>query len=56
MFRKIQDYIEGPQALVCVQIDEVESLTHAQQLSLAGTEPSDLLRVVNALLAQTDQI
>jgi hypothetical protein len=25
-------------------------------LSLAGTEPSDLLRVVNALLAQTDQI
>jgi len=56
MFTKIQDYIEDPQALVCVLIDEVESLTHARQSSLAGTEPSDSLRVVNALLTQIDQI
>jgi SpoVK/Ycf46/Vps4 family AAA+-type ATPase len=56
MFTKIQDYIQGAQALVCVLIDEVESLTHAQQSALAGTEPSDPLRVVNALLTQIDQI
>lgn len=56
MFTKIQEYIEDPQALVCVLIDEVESLTHARQSALAGTEPSDSLRVVNAVLTQIDQI
>jgi len=56
MFTKIQDYIEDPQALVCVLIDEVESLTHARQSSLAGTDPSDSLRAVNAVLTQIDQI
>jgi hypothetical protein len=45
IFTKIQDYeyIEDPQALLCVLIDEVESLTLARQSSLAGTEPSDSL-------------
>jgi len=56
MFTKIQDYIEDPQALVCVLIDEVESLTHARQSSLADTEPSDSLSMVNTLPKQTDQI
>lgn len=56
MFTKIQEYIEDPQALVCVLIDEVESLTHARQSALAGTEPSDSIRVVNAVLTQIDQI
>jgi SpoVK/Ycf46/Vps4 family AAA+-type ATPase len=56
MFTKMQDYIEDPQALVCVLIDEVESLTRARRSSLAGIEPSDSLRVVNALLTQIDQI
>ena len=56
MFTKIQEYIEDPHALVCLLIDEVESLTHARQMSLAGTEPSDSLRVVNAVLTQIDQI
>ncbi|KAJ9588802.1 hypothetical protein L9F63_017913 [Diploptera punctata] len=56
MFAKIHEYIEDPQALVCLLIDEVESLTHARQMSLAGTEPSDSLRVVNAVLTQIDQI
>jgi hypothetical protein len=41
MFTKVQDYIENPEALACVLIDEVESLRHARQSSLAGTEPSD---------------
>jgi len=56
MFTKIQDNIEDPQALLCVLTDEVESLTCAWQSSLAGTETSDSLRLVNALLTQTDQI
>jgi len=56
MFTKIQDYIEDLQALLCVLTDEMESLTHAQQSSLAGTEPSNLLRLVNVLLTQIDQI
>ena len=56
IFTKIQDCIEDPQALVCVLSDEVESVTNAWQSSLAGTEPSDSLSVVNALLKQIDQI
>ncbi|XP_049815219.1 pachytene checkpoint protein 2 homolog [Schistocerca nitens] len=56
MFSKIQEYIENPNALVCVLIDEVESLTHARKSALAGTEPSDSIRVVNAVLTQIDQI
>jgi SpoVK/Ycf46/Vps4 family AAA+-type ATPase len=56
MFTKIKEYVEDPQALVCILIDEVESLTHARQSALAGTEPSDSLRVVNAVLTQLDQI
>jgi SpoVK/Ycf46/Vps4 family AAA+-type ATPase len=56
MFTKIQEYIEDHKALVCVLIDEVESLTHARKSALAGTEPSDSLRVVNAVLTQLDHI
>lgn len=56
MFSKIQELIEDPDALVCVLIDEVESLTAARKASMAGTEPSDAIRVVNALLTQLDQI
>ncbi len=56
MFRKIQDLIDDPEALVCVLIDEVESLTSARKSAMAGSEPSDAIRVVNALLTQIDQI
>ncbi len=35
-------------------IDEVESLTAARKSALSGLEPSDALRVVNALLTQID--
>ncbi|XP_073443804.1 pachytene checkpoint protein 2 homolog isoform X3 [Dendrobates tinctorius] len=35
---------------------EVESLTAARSASRAGTEPSDAIRVVNAVLTQIDQI
>ncbi len=41
---------------MCVLIDEVESLTAARQAALNGNEPSDALRVVNAVLTQLDQL
>ncbi|KAJ3598623.1 hypothetical protein NHX12_002128 [Muraenolepis orangiensis] len=56
MFQKIQQLIDDKDALVFVLIDEVESLTAARNASQAGTEPSDAIRVVNAVLTQLDQI
>uniref|UniRef100_A0A8C2Z621 Pachytene checkpoint protein 2 homolog n=1 Tax=Cyclopterus lumpus TaxID=8103 RepID=A0A8C2Z621_CYCLU len=56
MFQKIQQLIDDKDALVFVLIDEVESLTAARSACQAGTEPSDAIRVVNAVLTQLDQI
>lgn len=56
MFQKIQELIDDKDALVFVLIDEVESLTAARNAVRAGTEPSDAIRVVNAVLTQIDQI
>jgi len=54
MFTEIKRLMEDQESLVCVLIDEVESLTAARKAS--GSEPSDAIRVVNALLTQLDQI
>jgi len=54
MFTEIKRLMEDPRSLVCVLIDEVESLTAARKSS--GAEPSDAMRVVNALLTQLDSI
>ena len=54
MFTEIKRLMENPNSLVCVLIDEVESLTAARKAS--GSEPSDAIRVVNALLTQLDSI
>ncbi|XP_028130472.1 pachytene checkpoint protein 2 homolog isoform X2 [Diabrotica virgifera virgifera] len=56
MFSKINDFIENKDILVCVLMDEVESLAHARNQCVSGTEPSDSIRVVNALLTQIDKI
>ncbi|KAL3283425.1 hypothetical protein HHI36_006570 [Cryptolaemus montrouzieri] len=56
MFSSIRDVIENGNILVCVLIDEVESLAHAREQCLSGVEPSDSIRVVNAVLTQIDQI
>lgn len=56
MFQKIQEYVDDPNALVCILIDEVESLTAARKHMMNGSEPSDSIRVVNALLTQLDQV
>ncbi|KAF9534424.1 P-loop containing nucleoside triphosphate hydrolase protein [Crepidotus variabilis] len=56
LFSGITDLIEEEDGFVVVLIDEVESLTAARAGAMAGTEPSDGLRVVNALLTQLDKL
>lgn len=41
---------------ICAPTDEVESLAAARTGSMSGSEPSDALRVVNALLTQLDKL
>lgn len=56
LFDKIRELIEEGDSFVCILIDEVESLTSARKSALSGSEPSDAIRVVNALLTQLDQL
>lgn len=56
MFDGIRDMVADEDAFVCVLLDEVESLTAARQAAMSGTDPSDAIRVVNALLTQLDAI
>ncbi|EAU84587.1 thyroid receptor-interacting protein 13 [Coprinopsis cinerea okayama7 len=56
LFTSITDLVDEEDAFVVVLIDEVESLTAARAGAMAGTEPSDGLRVVNALLTQLDKL
>eukprot|EP01029_Cantina_marsupialis_P017478 TRINITY_DN3926_c0_g1_i1.p1 TRINITY_DN3926_c0_g1~~TRINITY_DN3926_c0_g1_i1.p1 ORF type:complete len:451 (-),score=98.89 TRINITY_DN3926_c0_g1_i1:50-1402(-) len=56
LFSQIQNMIAEEDAFICVLIDEVESLTAARHAALNGTEPSDAIRVVNALLTQLDAL
>ncbi|KAI9001223.1 P-loop containing nucleoside triphosphate hydrolase protein [Trametes punicea] len=56
LFSSITDMLEDDETFVIVLIDEVESLTAARAGAMAGTEPSDALRVVNALLTQLDKL
>ncbi|KAF3437532.1 hypothetical protein FNV43_RR20286 [Rhamnella rubrinervis] len=56
LFQKIQDMVEEENNLVFVLIDEVESLAAARKAALSGSEPSDSIRVVNALLTQMDKL
>ncbi|KAJ8595371.1 AAA-domain-containing protein [Rhizopogon salebrosus TDB-379] len=56
LFNNITEMIEDEDCFVVVLIDEVESLTAARAGAMAGTEPSDGLRVVNALLTQLDKL
>ncbi|TDH71218.1 uncharacterized protein CCR75_005999 [Bremia lactucae] len=56
LFRQIQELVEDEDSFVCVLIDEVESLTAARKAAVSGSEPSDAIRVVNALLTQLDAL
>ena len=54
LFSKITNFLANQALFVCVLIDEVESLTAAR--TSGGSEPSDAIRVVNAMLTQVDQL
>ncbi|KAK4469318.1 hypothetical protein MN116_006882 [Schistosoma mekongi] len=56
MFDSIKEYLESHDHLVCLLVDEVESLTAVRTSSMSGCEPSDAIRVVNSVLTQIDQI
>lgn len=55
MFQQIQEVIEMESSLVCVLIDEVESIAYCRG-NISTNEPSDSVRVVNAVLTQLDKI
>ena len=56
LFNEMKSILENSRVLVCILIDEVESLAHARKACSSGAEPTDSIRVVNALLTQLDQI
>lgn len=55
LFTGIREVAEDPNSLVTILIDEVESITFARN-ALSSAEPSDSMRVVNAVLTQIDQL
>lgn len=55
MFQQIQEVVEMESSLVCVLIDEIESIAYARG-NISNNEPSDSVRVVNAVLTQLDRI
>ncbi|GAA6029000.1 hypothetical protein JCM8097_001545 [Rhodosporidiobolus ruineniae] len=56
LFGQVTDMVDDEGCFVVVLIDEVESLTAARAGAMSGKEPSDALRVVNALLTQLDKL
>ena len=56
MFETVENVVALDDSLVCLLIDEVESLARTRQAAVSGTEPSDAIRAVNALLTQLDKI
>jgi hypothetical protein len=56
LFGHIRELAEDEGALLILAIDEVESLTAARKAALSGSEPSDAVRVVNAVLTQLDAL
>ncbi|KLO12810.1 AAA-domain-containing protein [Schizopora paradoxa] len=56
LFTTVTEMAREEEDFVVLLIDEVESLTAARAGVMSGTEPSDALRVVNALLTQIDRL
>ncbi|XP_055546823.1 pachytene checkpoint protein 2 homolog [Wyeomyia smithii] len=55
VFGQIHEICQQRTSLVCVLVDEVESIVFARE-SISNNEPSDSIRVVNAVLTQLDRI
>lgn len=45
LFAKIRELADDRNCLICILIDEVESLTAARAAAMNGLEPSDAIRV-----------
>mmetsp|Transcript_15212 Transcript_15212/g.39538 ORF Transcript_15212/g.39538 Transcript_15212/m.39538 type:complete len:482 (-) Transcript_15212:1872-3317(-) len=56
VFAKVRELVDDRETFVSVLIDEVESLVASRAAALNGTEPSDAVRVVNAVLTQLDSL
>jgi pachytene checkpoint protein 2 len=54
LFAHIGELVADEDSLVFLLIDEVESLTAARRAAVSGSEPSDAVRVVNAVLTAID--
>lgn len=55
-FQKIREAAEDEKCLIFVLVDEIESVTSDRSSISAGTEPTDSIRVVNAILTQLDSL
>lgn len=55
MFEQILEVVRMESNLVCILIDEVESIAFARG-NISSNEPSDSVRVVNSVLTQLDRI
>jgi SpoVK/Ycf46/Vps4 family AAA+-type ATPase len=56
LFQMVKDMVtDDPNALICVLIDEVESLASSRDNSSSG-DPSDAMRAVNSLLTSLDKL
>lgn len=54
LFAHIGELVADEDSLIFLLIDEVESLTSARKAAVSGSEPSDAVRVVNAVLTAID--
>uniref|UniRef100_A0A1B0D966 AAA+ ATPase domain-containing protein n=1 Tax=Phlebotomus papatasi TaxID=29031 RepID=A0A1B0D966_PHLPP len=55
VFTQLRELIETPNTMVCILIDEIESVAFSRT-AISNNEPSDSIRAVNAVLTQLDQI
>lgn len=56
LFEEIEEMASQSNWLIFVLIDEVESLTIGRNAAFSGSDPSDSVRAVNAVLTQLDKI
>ncbi|KAM5450185.1 cytochrome c1 [Microsporum audouinii] len=57
MFGIVEGMLEDePDTLVCVFIDEVETMTAQREQTLSGNDPLDAMRAVNSLLMALDRL
>ncbi|KAL1956152.1 hypothetical protein VTO42DRAFT_7587 [Malbranchea cinnamomea] len=57
MFNSIEAMLEEEQdTLVCILVDEVETLTAQREKVLSGSDPFDAMRAVNSLLTALDRL